>query len=392
MKRAFYYDIVCPYAYMAFSFLRTSENFRTTGMELKPILLGGLFKYLKTSTDPNKVMAKVKADYVRADIVRQAQYFGVPLRFHPRHPVSTLGAMRLLHACDQAQRESMSDVLYRAYWQDNLDIDDDLVLQKIAKDFGIGGPESYHEHAKQRLIDATKEAFDNKVFGVPTIALNDRLYFGGDRLQLIAEELGLKLPDAQWQASDEPIDFYFDFSSPYSYLAWVEIKKAQSFGVKVNFIPVLLGAIFKEIGTLDIPMLNAHPFKTAYYFQDMVDWAGYRSAPFFFNSHFPLRSVMPLRIALINQGAIEPIFRAAWACDQDIGDKAVLISILNQAGIDGETLVRQSEDERIKDQLKTNTACAVGRGVFGVPTFYVKGEKIFGQDRFSWIRRRLGGR
>jgi 2-hydroxychromene-2-carboxylate isomerase len=385
----FYYDIVCPYAYMAFSFLKKSGVFSRGALELKPILLGGLFKHMDVEQNPNTALSPQKAAYLRTDILRQADYFFVPLKFHARHPVKTVSAMRLLHACHPSQIEALTERLYKAYWQENLDIDDDVVIDTIAHDFAIGTKASYLDHAKSSLINATLEAFNRKVFGVPTIELNNRLYFGGDRLLLLEKELKISMPNAEWQKTDEIIDFYFDFSSPYSYLAWAEVKKARAAGVKFAIKPILLGALFRDVGTANIPMLSAHPNKTEYYFQDMRDWAHYRDIPFLFNSNFPIRSVTPLRVALVEEKAIDAIFTAAWAENLDVGDKAVLQNVLDEHGFSGQQLLVKTEEHAIKEQLKANTAEAIARGVFGVPSFFVKGNLVFGQDRFLWMRREL---
>lgn len=384
MTQAFYYDIVCPYAYMAFSFLDGFGVFKDRVI-LKPILLGGLFKLMEREADPNQSLSQQRAEYLRLDIKRQAEYFGVKLNFHPRHPISTLSAMRFLHACAEEDRLELTRRLYQAYWQDNLAIDNESVLRSLTADLGI---KVDLISSKSILREATQHAFNNKVFGVPTIAISNKLYFGADRLPLIEKELDIKLPDVKWDIA-EPFDFYFDFSSPYSYLAWAEIKKALALGVKVNLWPVLLGAIFKEVGTVNIPMLSAHPHKTAYFYQDMQDWAQYRQTPFYFNTHFPLRTVTPLRIALLEKEAIDAMFAAAWAHNEDIGDKTVLVQSLNRAGFDGERLLERCEDDHIKDQLKSNTMQAIKRGVFGVPTFFVRGQQVFGQDRFLWIKKEL---
>lgn len=387
MDRAFYYDIVCPYAYMAFSYLNRCGLFKSSRLHLRPILLGGLFKEMGTDIDPNQSMSINKRDYFREDIKRQATFFDVLLSFHPRHPVSTLNAMRLIHACDEKSRLMLTEKLYRGYWQKHLDIDDEKVLEEIGAEFGVDLV-IYRGEARERLRRATTEAFVKKVFGVPTIALNNRLYFGADRLELIQDELGIKLPDAPWTGS-HVIDFYFDFASPYSYLAWAEVKKAQALGVQFNLIPVLLGAIFKEVGTNNIPMLSAHRNKTSYYLQDMLDWAEYRGVPFKFNSKFPLRTVTPLRMAILDHRVIDVIFKAAWAQDQDVGEESTLTRTLDQAGMSQENLLERSKDDGIKDQLKANTKKALDKGVFGLPTFFVRGHKVFGQDRFLWIRQEI---
>lgn len=385
-EAAFYYDIVCPYAYMAFKVLKNAGVFNANKLELKPILLGGLFKHMNSDVDPNKNMSPSKLSYLKNDIVRKAEYFSVPLQFHKRHPVKTVSAMRLLHATSGVVREELTERLYHAYWQENLDIDEDSVIDALANEFGLGGRHVWLEKAKADLMLATKEAFDKKVFGVPTIELNQRLYFGSDRLTFIAKDLGVKLPDAPWQSSNEIIDFYFDFSSPYSYLAWTEVKKAQTLGVRFNLIPILLGALFKDVGMVNIPLLSAHPNKIEYYFQDMRDWAAHRDVPFQFNAHFPLRSVTALRVALVEPHTSDVLWSAAWANNLNLSDKEVLKEVLVQAGFDAEKLLLATEHDAIKTKLKENTDQAFKRGVFGVPSFFVDGQLFFGQDQFSRMR------
>jgi 2-hydroxychromene-2-carboxylate isomerase len=384
--KAFYYDIVCPYAYMAFSFLHRHDVFRKEEVALKPILLGGLFKLMEQPDNPNQFFPVAKSDYLKTDIKRQADYFGAPLSFHGRHPVSSLKAMRLLISCAQEMREALTARLYQAYWQENIDIDSDEVIEKIATEFNLS---LENPASKTALIEATDEAFQRKIFGVPTLLVDDRLYFGADRLILLKERLHLELSDYPWTSGQKKIDFYFDFASPYSYLAFKEVVKSKA---SFNFMPVLLGAIFREHNVTHIPMLSAHPNKAAYYLEDMNDWAKYRGLEFKFNDHFPVRSVTANRVFLLEPRVGESIFDAAWSKNLDIGDEKVLISVLNHAGFDGEKLIENSQDQAIKDQLKTNTTEAVERGVFGVPTFLLGDHLVFGQDRFSWIKMHLAGK
>lgn len=384
MAYGFYYDVVCPYAYLAFSFLHRSNAL--SSMELRPILLGGLFKEMNVDVNPNSSMAPIKANYIKRDVMRQSEYFSQKLSFHPRHPLKTVDAMRLIHALDQSKRVEISKRLFDAYWHDNQDIDDRPCLAMHARACGIADLDVALQDGKEKLRVATANAFSQNVFGVPTISANGRLYFGGDRLVFLRKELNITLPDAEWQAG-APIDFYFDFSSPYSYLAWAEVKRARMQDVSFNLKPILLGALFREMAINEIPMLSAHPNKTAYYYQDLLDWSAFRGTAFRFSSHFPLRSITALRIALIDENVVDPIYAAAWAHDQNISDDGILRDVLNAAGFDGEKLVQASSANEIKDRLKANTAQAIERGVFGLPTFFVDGEQVFGQDRFPWIKR-----
>lgn len=382
--KAFYYDIVCPYAYMAFSYLHRHDVFKKAELSLKPILLGGLFKLMEQPSNPNLLMSDAKSSYFKKDIAYQADYFGAPLSFHPRHPVSTVKAMRMLAACNPERREALTARLYRAYWQENLAIDDDEVLTTIAKESSC---EFHSDEGKDLLIAATSEAFDKKIFGVPSFYINGRIYFGGDRMALFAKELGVELPDTPW-TNNKVIDFYFDVASPYSYLAFKEVINVPT---TINFKPVLLGAIFKERQITSIPMLSAHPHKAAYYLQDMHDWAVARNTNFFFNDHFPLRSVTANRVAILEPKTMEIIFDAAWRDNLNISDEEVLSSVLDRACFKGKELIENSQNEEIKAQLKNNTAQAIERGVFGVPTFQVDDRLVFGQDRFPSMRMHLAG-
>lgn len=381
---ALYYDIVCPYAYMAFTRLSRENIFAKKNIELKPILLGGLFKLMGQEPDPNSALPTYKADYIRKDIMRQAQRWSVPISFHERHPVSSLKAMRLLHACEAHRREKLSALLYQAYWQKRQDIDDDDFIMALGRDFGC----KPLEEAKIALINATAEAYDKRVFGVPTLSINNRLYFGSDRLELIQKELELFEPQQVWTPGAS-LDFYFDFTSPYSYLAFLEVEKALEQGVNINFKPILLGALFQELGQQGVPMFKAHAHKAAYYLQDMLDWAQARNAPFVFNSGFPLKTVNALRIALIEPKTIGPIFRAAWAKNLNIGDDQILENILSEAGFLAQGLLAETKDDLIKEKLKTNTSKALSLGVFGVPTFGINNQLVFGQDRFVWLKYQL---
>lgn len=376
----FYFDIVCPYAYMAFSYLKSEGVFARKQLSLKPILLGGLFKQLQQPLDPNQVMHENKASYIRKDILRQAQFFNIPLDFHPEHPVSSLNSMRLITLCQDPNLQlKLVEALYKAYWQKNLDLSDEKVLEPLAKEFGLDLALIEAKETKEALKKATNEAFLNKIFGVPTVALNNRTYFGADRLVFLQDELKLKWPKQNWHNTTEKIDFYFDFSSPYSYLGFAEASKNPN---KFNFKPVLLGAIFQSLGTTQIPMLSAHPHKTAYYMQDMQDWAKARALNFTFNDNFPLRSVNACRAFLVEPKCGHTIFEAAWAKNLNIGDEEVLLKVLNESGFDGANILSQTKTQNIKDLLRDNTEEAIERGVFGVPSFFVNGELYFGQDRF----------
>lgn len=155
--------------------------------------------------------------------------------------------------------------------------------------------------------------------------------------------------------------FYYDVVCPYAYMAFMFLHRAAAFlDGRLTLKPILLGGLFKEMG---------------------VEVA--------FNSRFPLPTVTPLRVALVEPRVIDAVFHAAWADNVDVADDALLGGVLNKAFANAENLLERSQDNHIKEQLKKNTASAVARGVFGVPTFFVRDELVFGQDRFPWMRHEI---
>jgi 2-hydroxychromene-2-carboxylate isomerase len=183
----FYYDVVCPFAYLAST--RIEELCSATGAHLRwqPILLGGLLRSLGNA-DPMASMPAAKVRMTRLDALRWAEHLGVPLAFPAGHPRRTLDAQRLLIATsDPATRTALSHALYRAYWVDDRDPADRSVLSALAGrpvEALLDDPE-----VKHALRGATEEAERQGAFGVPTCVVDTTdggryLFFGQDRLPL----------------------------------------------------------------------------------------------------------------------------------------------------------------------------------------------------------------
>lgn len=191
--------------------------------------------------------------------------------------------------------------------------------------------------------------------------------------------------------------FYFDFSSPFAYLGATQIETvAARHHATVVYRPFLLGALFKAIGTPDVPLFAMPRAKQAVIHADLLRWADHWAVPFQFSTRFPMSSVKALRMVLQVPAArraalVAPIYRAAWAEDRDLGDDATLASIATAAGFDGPTLVAGAKDEAVKHALRTATDEAVSRGVCGAPTFVVGDRLFWGQDRLDFVGRALDG-
>ncbi len=190
------------------------------------------------------------------------------------------------------------------------------------------------------------------------------------------------------------VEFWYDFSSPFAYLGATQVERVVAgAGGRVEWKPMLLGALFKEVGTPNVPMFAASPAKQRYFALDMGYWASHWGVPFKFPSRFPMKTVTALRLALLAGDRIAPLslslFRAYWVDDGDLNDEATLSKALSDNGLDARELLERTRDPEIKQRLVENTSEAARKGVFGAPTFIVKqpaGDLLFwGQDRLVLV-------
>lgn len=396
----FYYDVVCPYAYLGSTQVQAIADAAGVALEWRPILLGGLFKSIEAPQEPARTMPPAKARLNTLDLVRQGDLLGQPIEWHPRHPVRSVSAMRLLVGCDPEVRPALTRALYHEYWVRHGDISDRATLARIADSHGVSDAVIDDPAVKAQLFENTAEATRIGGFGVPIWRITDdagadRMWWGADRAHLVAAALGVDWPAPAPRPPTEralPITFFHDFSSPFSYLGSTQVGRlAAEEGADVEWVPILLGALFKGIGTPDVPLLAMSAPKARYYAQDMRDWADHWGVPFQMPSHFPLRTVAPLRVALQEPAVTPHLYRAAWAEDRNIGDPAELVAVLNEAGFEGPALLAGTQDPSIKAALRANTERAVAAGVCGVPTCQVGGMLFWGQDRLEQVRQAVRG-
>jgi 2-hydroxychromene-2-carboxylate isomerase len=193
------------------------------------------------------------------------------------------------------------------------------------------------------------------------------------------------------------IEFFFDCSSPWTYLAFHNIQPlAKEFGVEISWRPVLVGGIFNAVNpsvyaTRDTPV----PLKARYMKKDLADWA--RSAGLAIKmppTVFPVNSVKAMRGCIWLGKDMVPFARAVFETycgdDRDISKDEVLADICKSVGIDPQSFLKGISEQAIKDQLKANTDEVVERGGFGSPTIFVnKADMYFGNDRMPLIREAL---
>lgn len=400
MRLDFHYDIVCPYAWLAARQIEALAARCGAELRWKPILLGGVFKAIGRDPEPMRSMSAPRARLNLLDLHRQAELAGAPLAMPAAHPRRTVDAMRLLIATDGPARVALTHALFDAYWVAGRDIADRAVLAEIAAAHGVDAAIIDAPATRDALFAATAEAVDRGVFGVPAMWTGDRLYWGADRLPLVEAALGGKpafyQPNPPAQAPT--LTLFHDFASPFSYLAATDAERiAAAHGARLQWRPILLGALFRQIGTADVPLFEMPAPKRRYVARDLADHAERRGLPFRFPSHFPLRTVLPLRAAIVEPALTLPIYRAAWADDRPIDDPATLAAIITQAGHDADAVLAAAATPAIKAALHANTEAAQVAGACGVPTFEVRTAPdappliFWGQDRAEMVERALDG-
>jgi 2-hydroxychromene-2-carboxylate isomerase len=192
------------------------------------------------------------------------------------------------------------------------------------------------------------------------------------------------------------VSFFFDFSSPFAYLASTQIEAVASrHGATVLYKPFLLGALFKAIGTPNVPLHAMPEPKARLYRMDLFRWADFWGVPFNFASRFPMNTVKPLRLVLAapehkKVSLIRAIYRAYWVDDRDISTDEVLEDILTHEGFEAE-FVRVTADEQYRRALREATEEAERLGLCGVPSFLVGDQLFWGQDRLHFVEKALEG-
>jgi 2-hydroxychromene-2-carboxylate isomerase len=196
----------------------------------------------------------------------------------------------------------------------------------------------------------------------------------------------------------EPIEFYFEFASPYGYLASTRIDRiGDRFGREVRWHPIMLGAALKATGAR--PLVQV-PLKGPYMLHDLPRFARLLGVPFTAPPVMPGNSLHASRACVWiegEQGAeaarrlAQGIFAAHWGKGRDIGSPEQVAEIAASLGIDGGALLAAIADQAIKQKLKERTQAALDRGVFGSPFIFIGDEPFWGVDRLpqveAWLER-----
>ncbi len=192
-----------------------------------------------------------------------------------------------------------------------------------------------------------------------------------------------------------PIEFYFDFSSPYGYLGSTRIEAlAARFGRETTWRPILLGLVFQVTGGRPLPEL---PLKGEYARRDMARFARLWNVPFREPSKFPIPTQAPARAyywiadqdpALAKRLA-QALYRAYMAADRDISSPDITADVAAEVGVDRGAVRAALADPAVKARPRTETGLALQKGVIGSPFVILDGEPFWGADRFDQVERWL---
>jgi 2-hydroxychromene-2-carboxylate isomerase len=195
----------------------------------------------------------------------------------------------------------------------------------------------------------------------------------------------------------QPIDFYFEFASPYGYLASTRIDQiAERHGRTVAWHPIMLGAAFKETGTR--PLMQT-PMKGPYLLHDVPRFARLLGVPFQAPAVMPVNSLAASRACVwlqpddpaLAKRLAQALFHAHWGQGNDIASPDQVAEVAADLGIDRQDLLAAVADSAIKERLKVQTQASIERGVFGSPFIFVGDEPFWGADRLDQVERWLAG-
>jgi len=187
---------------------------------------------------------------------------------------------------------------------------------------------------------------------------------------------------------NKPIDFYFDFVSPYTFISFQQIKTLkfkQDF--KFRLKPVLLGGLH-NLHKITAPAFI--PAKAKFMIRDCKMVSEKHKISFKFNSYFPIKTTDLMRGVLIaeedgiSNNYIDKIFETMWVSGLNLNDQLVIDKTLKNLNINPKTFSLRLLNQNIKDELKKRTQEAYEKGVFGAPTFVVNNKIFWGQDRLEY--------
>lgn len=195
---------------------------------------------------------------------------------------------------------------------------------------------------------------------------------------------------------DKPIEFYFEFASPYGYFASTKIDAiAAKYGRTVDWKPIMLGAALQATGSQPNVLI---PIKGEYFKNDIIRCARILGLAFTMPDKMPMNSLAASRAFYWldrreppkAKQLAEAVYKAHWGLGRDMSDVEDVVHVAEPLDIDGDALRAACQKQEIKDKLKNITMASVEAGVFGSPFIIADGEHFWGHDRLDHLERWLG--
>tara|TARA_B110000238_G_scaffold150458_1_gene162257 strand:- start:664 stop:1248 length:585 start_codon:yes stop_codon:yes gene_type:complete len=185
----FYFDFISPYSYLAYKKIKTLEKKKNIIFNYKPILVGGLHN-LQGITAPAFIKSKLK--YMMSDCNLIAKKNNFAFVWNSKFPVNSLSIMRGYLFINRDIKDLYLDTMFEAYWKDNLDVSNKEILLNLLKKCKIDLDKFLEGirniKIKDELKNATQKAHDKEIFGVPTYVVNNKIFWGQDRLEFALDE------------------------------------------------------------------------------------------------------------------------------------------------------------------------------------------------------------
>ena len=186
----FYFDVISPYSYIAHKKIQKIKENQKTIFIYKPILLGGLHNLAGIKAP---AFNKYKMKNMQTDCELVSKKNDISFIWNSKFPINSLSIMRGYLSVDNNQKEKYLDIFFNAYWRDNLDLSSEQEFSKLLDALEIDNNIFFDKIKQQSIKDDlkqfTNDAFEKEVFGAPTFIVNNKIFWGQDRLEYALEEL-----------------------------------------------------------------------------------------------------------------------------------------------------------------------------------------------------------
>ena len=185
----FYFDFISPYSYLAHQKIISIKKIKNVIFNYKPVLVGGLHN-LQGITAPAFIKPKLKHMINDCDLIARKNKFD--FIWNSKFPINSLNIMRGYLFVNNETKDLYLNIIFKAYWKDNLDISNEEILKTLLEKCQIDPKKFFdgikNSRIKEKLKFVTQEAYDKEIFGAPTFFVNNKIFWGQDRLEFALEE------------------------------------------------------------------------------------------------------------------------------------------------------------------------------------------------------------